>query len=52
MDEGVYFFVRKWCLWMLVDRGGLWYMVLVARYAKENGRLRLEAGVFLLSGGR
>jgi len=35
---------------MLVDRGGLWYRVLVVRYGEEAGRL--GAGVFLLGGGR
>ncbi|KAK2449167.1 hypothetical protein QL285_008386 [Trifolium repens] len=30
----------KWCLRMLVDRGGLWFRVLVARYGVEQGRLR------------
>lgn len=29
----------KWCWKLLVDRGGLWYMVLVARYGEEAGRL-------------
>lgn len=29
----------KWCWWMLVDSGGLWYRVLAARYGEEAGRL-------------
>jgi hypothetical protein len=29
----------KWCWRMLVDREGLWYRVLVARYGEEDGRL-------------
>ena len=29
----------KWCWRMLLDRGGLWYRVLVARYGEEAGRL-------------
>jgi hypothetical protein len=29
----------KWCWRLLVDRGGLWYRVLVARYGEEAGRL-------------
>nr|ABN05720.1 RNA-directed DNA polymerase (Reverse transcriptase) [Medicago truncatula] len=29
----------KWCWRLLVDRGGLWYRVLVARYGVRNGRL-------------
>jgi hypothetical protein len=33
----------KWCWRMLVDREGLWYRVLVARYGEERGRL-CEAG--------
>jgi len=32
----------KWCLRLLVDIGGLWYRVLVARYDEEDGRLGLE----------
>ena len=31
----------KWCWRMLVDRGGLWYRVLVARYGEEAGRLEV-----------
>jgi hypothetical protein len=38
----------KWCWRMLVDRRGLWYRVLVARYGEEAERL--GAGVFLLGG--
>jgi hypothetical protein len=30
----------KWCWRMLVDRGGLWFRVLTARYGVERGRLR------------
>jgi len=30
----------KWCWRMLVDREGLWYRVLKARYGKEGGRLK------------
>jgi hypothetical protein len=33
----------KWCWRMLVDRGGLWFRVLAARYGVDRGRLR-EAG--------
>ena len=29
----------KWCWRMLVDSGGFWYMVLVARYGEVAGRL-------------
>ncbi|GAU20182.1 hypothetical protein TSUD_352460 [Trifolium subterraneum] len=29
----------KWCWRMLVDRGGMWYRVLVARYGEVAGRL-------------
>ena len=29
----------KWCWRMLVDRGGFWYRVLVARYGEVCGRL-------------
>jgi len=31
----------KWCWRMLVDRGGLWYRVLVARYGELGGRLEV-----------
>ena len=31
----------KWCWRMLVDRGGFWYRVLVARYSEEAGRLEV-----------
>jgi hypothetical protein len=44
--------LAKWCWRMLVDRGGFWYRVLVARYGEEVGRLEVGAGVFLLGGGR
>jgi hypothetical protein len=30
----------KWCWMMLVDREGLWFRVLAARYGLERGRLR------------
>jgi hypothetical protein len=40
----------KWCWRLLVDRGGLWYRVLVAHYGEEAGRLGVE--VFLCGGGR
>ncbi|MCI40586.1 hypothetical protein A2U01_0061819, partial [Trifolium medium] len=30
----------KWCWRMLVDREGLWFRVLAARYGVESGRLR------------
>ncbi|MCI12202.1 putative non-LTR retroelement reverse transcriptase, partial [Trifolium medium] len=30
----------KWCWRLLVDREGLWYRVLAARYGVEGGRLR------------
>jgi hypothetical protein len=42
----------KWCWRMLVDRGGLWYRVLVARYGELGGRLEVGAEVFLVGGGR
>ncbi|GAU16302.1 hypothetical protein TSUD_299340 [Trifolium subterraneum] len=32
--------LRKWCWRLLVDREGLWYRVLAARYGVERGRLR------------
>jgi len=32
-------FLGKWCWRLLVDRGGLWYRVLVARYGEEACRL-------------
>lgn len=35
--------LEKWCWRMLVDRAGLWYMVLVARYGEEDGTI-LEGG--------
>lgn len=31
----------KWCWRMLVDRGGLWYRVLAARYGELGGRLEV-----------
>ena len=31
----------KWYWRMLVDRGGFWYRVLVARYGEEAGRLEV-----------
>lgn len=30
----------KWCWRMLVNRDGLWYMVLVDRYSEEDGFLK------------
>ena len=42
--------IGKWCLRMLVDRDGLWYRVLAARYGEEDGRL--GAGVVLRGGRR
>jgi len=33
----------KWCWQMLVDKEGVWYHVLKARYGEEGGRVR-EAG--------
>jgi hypothetical protein len=30
----------KWCLRLLVDRGGLWFRVLAACYEVDQGRLR------------
>ncbi|MCI26780.1 putative non-LTR retroelement reverse transcriptase related protein, partial [Trifolium medium] len=30
----------KWCWRILVDRGGLWFSVLAARYGVERGSLR------------
>jgi hypothetical protein len=32
--------VGKWCRRLLVDKEGLWFRVLVARYGVEGGRLR------------
>jgi hypothetical protein len=31
--------LEKWCWGLLVDRGGPWYRVLVARYDEAAGRL-------------
>lgn len=31
--------LEKWCWRMLVDRGDLWYRVLVAGYGEDVGRL-------------
>ena len=31
----------KWCWRLLVDREGLWYHVLVARYGELGGRLEV-----------
>lgn len=39
----------KWCWRMLVDRDGLWYRVLAARYGEEDGRFGAEV---VLRGGR
>jgi len=30
----------KWCWRVMVDKEGLWYHVLKARYGKEGGRLK------------
>ncbi|RHN70051.1 putative reverse transcriptase zinc-binding domain-containing protein [Medicago truncatula] len=32
----------KWCWRLLVDKGSMWYRVLVARYGEEDGRLVVE----------
>ncbi|MCI01795.1 putative non-LTR retroelement reverse transcriptase, partial [Trifolium medium] len=42
----------KWCWRMLVDRGGLWFRVLAARYGLEIGCLRAGGGVGHHGGGR
>ena len=42
----------KWCWRMLVDRGGFWYRVLVARYGEEAGRLEVGVGVVPIGGRR
>jgi len=34
----------KWCLRMLVDKEGLWYQVLKARYGEEGDRLKEGVG--------
>ena len=36
-----YALLGKWCWRMLVDRGGFWYRVLVARYGESDGRLEV-----------
>jgi len=41
----------KWCWRMLVDKGGLWYKVSVARFGEEIGQLEIGAGVSHLGGG-
>jgi len=42
----------KWCWRMLVDKDGLWYRGLKARYEEEGGRLKEGRGADLvLSGG-
>jgi hypothetical protein len=38
----------KWCWRLLVDRGGLWYRVLVARYGEEAGRLGAGSCFYLV----
>ena len=43
-------FLGKWCWRMLVDRNGLSYRVLVARYGEEDGVLK-EGGGKLQVGG-
>ncbi|GAU46852.1 hypothetical protein TSUD_241610 [Trifolium subterraneum] len=40
LGEAVLALCWKWCWRMLVDREGLWFRVLVARYRMEGGRLR------------
>ena len=39
LREFNYALLGKWCWRMLVDRGGLWYRVLAARYGELGGRL-------------
>jgi hypothetical protein len=34
----------KWCWWLLVDRLGMWYRVLVARYGESEGRVLSGGG--------
>jgi hypothetical protein len=41
----------KWCWRMLVDRGGLWFRVMAARYGMERGILRVGGRTNLLGGG-
>jgi len=38
MREFNFALLGKWCWRMLVNKGGLWYTVLVARYGEVNGR--------------
>jgi hypothetical protein len=42
----------KWCWRLLVDRGGMWYRVLAARYGEVAERLAVGGGVVLCGGGR
>jgi len=42
----------KWCWRLLIDRGGLWYRVLVARYGEVDGRLEVGGRSVSLGGGR
>jgi len=32
--------LEKWCWRLLVDKAGLWYRVLKARYGEEGGRIQ------------
>jgi len=36
-----YALLGEWCWWMLVEKDGFWYRVLVARYGEEAGRLEV-----------
>ena len=40
----------KWCWRMLIDKGGLWYRFLKARYGEVDGRLA-DGGVGVQFGG-
>jgi len=42
LNEFNFELLGKWCWRMLVDRGGLWYRVLVARYGEEVERLEVR----------
>jgi hypothetical protein len=43
----------KWCWRLLVDKGSMWYRVLVARYGEEDGRLAVGGPecFFVVKGG-